>query len=132
MNKNKKKVLVVEDSERWCTMLETVFGSRGYEVDIARSTEDGWTRATSASPDLIIIDIIMPGAPLGGIEFARRLADEGQTRKIPRLFFTVLGIDLVEDPARTLSQGLFTKPVDLPRLIARVDELLRETGENHD
>lgn len=122
-----KKILVVEDSDDWCLMLRTVLGARGYEVTIARSPDEGWKLATTLNHDLIIIDIIMPDASLGGLEFARKLASNTSLRPIHRLFLTVVGMDVIHEEASSLSEGVFTKPLELRNLVEKVDELLAST-----
>ena len=119
-----KVILVLEDSSRWCGMLETVFRSRGYVVDIANTPERCLELATTNEPDLIIIDVIMPDNSLGGLECAKQLAEERGTMEIPRLFFTEVGTDVIEDEAAPLSNGVFTKPQDLPRLVEKVADIL--------
>ena len=75
-------ILVVEDNERNLKLLRDVLEYAGYDVRVARTAEDGITSAVSEPPDLVLMDLQLPG--IDGMEALRRLrakpADSGHTR----------------------------------------------------
>jgi CheY-like chemotaxis protein len=104
-------------------MLRERLQRRGYAVSIACNGREGVARARSDSPDLVIMDMILP--LLDGWEATRLLKADPLTRHIP-----VLGLSssvMAADRERARSAGcddFATKPVDFPRLLAKIDALL--------
>src|SRR6476660_9702273 len=64
-------VLVVEDESRMRELLQRVIGGWGFDVALARSAEEAWRLAEADPPDIVLLDLNLPGE--GGIEFFRRL-----------------------------------------------------------
>lgn len=84
----KKKILVVDDDQVVIEMLESGLSRNGYQVGSAQTGKDALELVQSFRPDLIILDVIMPG--MDGTEVARILRENERTRKIPIIFLTVL------------------------------------------
>ncbi len=82
-----KKILVVEDSENIMGLVETVLRLRGYEVIEAGTGEDAITMAQTELPDLILMDIRLPGG-IDGLEATRRIKATPQLAHIPVLAMT--------------------------------------------
>jgi len=70
--KNKYKILIVDDESTMIHEAEKMISNDGYEVSIARNGKEGLTKATTESPDLILLDILMPD--MNGIDLAKSLA----------------------------------------------------------
>jgi len=101
---------------------------KGYEVELAADGQEGLSKAESSLPDLILMDMSLP--VMDGWEASRRLKSESSTRAIPILALTAHA--MAEDRERALDAGCDdydTKPVDLPRLLRKIEKLLAATKE---
>lgn len=118
-------ILVIDDEPQLRRALESVFTQRGYEVVQAASGEDGLVRVAEKAPDVVILDLMLPG--MSGIETARALR---RMTKAPILVLSVKGAE--EDKILALDQGAddyLTKPFSTGELLARVRALLRRGAE---
>ncbi|MGI9301204.1 MAG: response regulator [Gammaproteobacteria bacterium] len=79
-------ILVVDDSPTELHVLKVMLERNGYQVTIASSGEEGVALARQARPDLILMDVVMPG--LNGFQATRLLAREPRTRSIPVIIVT--------------------------------------------
>lgn len=86
-----KTILVIEDEESLSRILEEILIDRGYVVEIATQGEEGWQKTKQTSPDLILLDIILPR--LDGFVFLKRLRDSKSAQKIPVIILSNLGQD---------------------------------------
>jgi two-component system, OmpR family, response regulator MprA len=118
------RILVVEDDERLAATLERVLEAEGYDVEIAGDGLEAVRRARERPPDLVVLDVMLPG--LDGIGVCRRLR---ATAQFPILLLTALGG--TEERVRGLDSGAddyLVKPFAYQELLARVRALLRRTG----
>ena len=119
------KILVVEDNEVSRDMLRKRLERRGYSVMIARDGEKGYSLASSASPDLILMDISLPA--MDGWEVTQLLKAHEATRHIPIIALTAHA--LVSDRAKASEAGCNeydTKPIEFERLCHKIESLLAE------
>jgi DNA-binding response OmpR family regulator len=115
-------ILIVEDEFAVARGIEYALQQEGYQVRIARSGEEGLEFATQQAPDLVVLDVRLPG--MDGFEVLRRLRASGS--KAPVLFLTarddevdkVIGLELGAD-------DYLTKPFGLRELMSRIKALLR-------
>ena len=117
------KILIVEDNEMNRDMLSRRLIRRGYEVVMAIDGEQGIAVARSECPDLILMDMSLP--VVDGWEATRRLKAEPQTRKIPVIGLTAHA--MAGDREKVIDAGCDdydTKPVELPRLLQKIEVLL--------
>ncbi|MGH2458420.1 MAG: response regulator transcription factor [Chloroflexota bacterium] len=117
------RILVVDDDRRITAMLRRTLAYEGYEVDLATDGSKGLLAARDRSPDLVILDVMMPG--LDGLEVCRRLRSGGA---VPILILTAR--DEVPDRVAGLDAGAddyLVKPFALEELTARVRALLRRS-----
>src|SRR5919197_6514932 len=117
------KILLVEDNEMNRDMLSRRLERRGYEVIVAVDGEDGVARAKADGPDLVVMDLSLPG--IDGWEATRQLKAADETKAIPVLALTAHA--MAGDREKALEAGcddFDTKPVDLPRLVDKIDALL--------
>ena len=119
------RVLVVEDDEAMAVALRDGFVYEGYEVAVARDGEDGLRQATENTPDLMILDVMLP--KMTGLEVCKRLRSEGSN--LPIIMLTARGQEI--DKVLGLKLGAddyVTKPFSFMELMARVEAVLRRCG----
>jgi two-component system cell cycle response regulator DivK len=117
-----KRILVVEDQEDNRRILRDLLTSAGYEMIEALSGEDGVTLAATGNPDLILMDIQLPG--LDGYEATRRIK-ANQVRPVP--IIAVTSYALSGDDAKAFEAGCdayVTKPFSPRQLLAKIREYL--------
>jgi len=121
------RILIVEDNEDLAFGLRTNLEVQGYEVIVAGSGTDGLDLAKRTGPDLIVLDLMLPG--IDGIDVLRKLRSAGAA--MPVLILTAKGEEL--DKVLGLRLGAddyVTKPFGLMELMARVEALLRRYGRD--
>ena len=94
-------ILVVEDNERNLKLLRDVLEYAGYDVRVARTAEDGISLAASEPPDLVLMDLQLPG--IDGMEALRRLRESPRTADIPVVAVTAQAMK--QDRERALDAG---------------------------
>jgi DNA-binding response OmpR family regulator len=115
-------VLIIEDDPAMLRGLQDNFELRGYRTETAAEGRQGLEAALSGSPDLILLDIMLPG--MNGYEICRRIREAG--REMPIIMLTAKGQE--EDIVRGLRLGAddyVTKPFSIQELAARVEAFLR-------
>lgn len=119
------KILYVEDNEDNIYMLSNRLARKGYEVIVATDGEQGVDLARSEAPALILMDLTLP--VVDGWEATRRLKAASETRDIPVIALTAHAMS--DDREKALAAGcddFDTKPVDLKRLLGKIQALLSE------
>jgi two-component system KDP operon response regulator KdpE len=117
------RVLIVEDDQQLREVLATIFNGYGYDVTTAPTGEAGLSSARRCPPDLVVLDLLLPG--IDGFEVIRRLRTHSRAK--------VLALSALQDSAdkaRTLDAGAddyLAKPFDTTELLARLRALLRRT-----
>ncbi len=123
-------ILIIEDNEMNWDMLSRRLIKRGFEVSLAVDGEEGVEEASRQQPDLILMDITLPG--IDGYEATRRLKAGPLTAHIPVVALTSRAMS--GDRERALAAGCDaydTKPVDLKRLLNVIDEVVnRPRGDD--
>jgi len=117
-------ILIVEDNELNRDMLSRRLQRRGYEVLLAVDGEDGLDMARANTPDLVLMDMSLP--TLDGWEATRRLKADDVLRHIPVIALTAHA--MANDRFKALAAGCDdydTKPIELPRLLAKMEALLQ-------
>src|SRR2546427_894308 len=121
-----KRILVIEDNPDLAYGLRNNLEIEGYEVEVAKDGARGLTRAKTSKPDLIVLDLMLPG--MDGFRVLRALREEGHG--MPVLILTARGEEA--DKVRGLRLGAddyVTKPFGLLELLARIEALLRRVVE---
>ncbi len=126
INKNpeRSKILVVDDIPLNRKLQKTYLESVGYQVIIAQDGVEALQRIGDESPDLILLDIMMP--KMNGFQVCRRLKGSENTRFIPIILVTAL--NEIEDKVKGIEAGaddFISKPFNKLELLARVKSLLR-------
>jgi CheY-like chemotaxis protein len=121
------KILLVEDNEMNRDMLSRRLVRNGFEVVMAIDGGQGVAMAASEKPDLILMDMSLP--VMDGWEATRRVKADTATSTIPVIALTAHA--LVEDREKAKAAGcddFDTKPVELPRLLAKIQALVPGGG----
>ena len=122
----KAHILIVDDDPRITDLLRRVLAYEGYSVASAASGSEALNRSLERPPDLVVLDIMLPG--LDGLEVAQRLRAAGDN--VPILMLTAR--DTVADRVKGLETGAddyLVKPFAPEELVARVKALLRRSQE---
>jgi DNA-binding response OmpR family regulator len=122
-------ILLVEDEVKLARFIELELSSEGYQVSVAHDGMTGLTLARESSPELIVLDWMLPG--LSGLEICRRLRSTGN--KVPVILLTAR--DEVSDRVAGLDAGAddyVVKPFSIEELLARIRAHLRRCSETKD
>jgi len=125
----KETILIVEDEKDIVKMLDYNLKKEGYKILVAHDGEDALDTANAKHPDLILLDLMLPG--VDGLEVCKQLKLERKTASIPVIMLTaktqesdkVVGLELGAD-------DYVTKPFSPRELIARIKAVLRRGKEN--
>ena len=120
MNKDKKRILVVDDEETVTRMLKLNLEETGdFEVAVENSSLHVLHAVRTFHPDLIILDILMP--EMTGDYVAQKLRDVAALKDIPIIFLTAIG-QKPPDPTLTEQDPVIRKPVDTLQLVRLINE----------
>jgi CheY-like chemotaxis protein len=117
------KILIIEDTENNRVLLTRRLKPRGHEVVTAENAESGLAMVASERPDLILMDVGLPG--MDGWSATRQLKSDPLNRQIPVIALTAHAMD--GDREKAIEAGCDdyeTKPIDFNRLFAMIDRLL--------
>jgi len=119
-----EKILIVDDEEDILELLKYNFSREGYKVSCAASGEEALRAVRSGIPDLIVLDLMLPG--IDGLDVAMQLKNDVKTRDVPIVMLTAKGEEA--DIVTGLELGAddyITKPFSPRVLLARVRAVLR-------
>lgn len=117
------RILLIEDSPTESAVMTQLLERNGHQVLTSGSAEDGIEACRRERPDLVLMDVVLPG--MNGFQATRALSRDAETKQIPVLIVSTKGMDT--DKAWGLRQGAKDYIVKPPReedLIARINELL--------
>jgi len=124
----KRTVLVVEDEEDILALLQFNLIKAGYEVVCAADGEEGLQKIKEQLPDLMLLDLMLPG--IGGLDICRQIRSTEKTAKLPIIMLTARGEEA--DVVQGLELGAddyMTKPFSIKVLLARIQTALRRNSE---
>jgi CheY-like chemotaxis protein len=124
------KILLVEDNEMNRDMLSRRLERKGYQIVMAVDGGEGVAMATSENPDLILMDMSLP--VLNGWEATRQIKANPATQAIPVIALTAHA--MATDREKALEAGCEdydTKPIELPRLLEKIETLLKKSEGAH-
>ena len=121
------RILLIEDSPTDTAVLTQLLERNGHQVLAASSAEDGIEACKREQPDLVLMDVVLPG--MNGFQATRALGRDGGTKEIPVLIVSTKGMET--DQAwgmRQGAKGYLVKPVKEDVLINEVNRLLGAAG----
>ena len=131
-NKKGKKILVIDDEADTVLYLETLLQDNGYDTVSANNGQEGFEKAISEKPDLVVLDVSMPEK--SGMRFFKEIKSDPSLKAIPVIFVTgVTGFagdknalknfigsrSSIPDP-----EGFFSKPIEREEFLKKVEEIL--------
>ena len=118
------KILLVEDNEMNRDMLSRRLERRGYDVVIATDGLEGVSAAQVHRPDIVLMDMSLPG--LDGWEATRKLKAAAETARVPVIALTAHAMSGDREKAMAAGCDDFdTKPIDFVRLLGKIEALLK-------
>jgi two-component system alkaline phosphatase synthesis response regulator PhoP len=124
-----KKILLVDDDFDFLAATKTMVESSGYTTETAENAEECLEKAQKGKPDLIVLDVMMPG--MDGWEACEILKNTPETRDIPIIMLTAVASNVRQTAyshqsgKQTDADDYIPKPVDIPDLITRIERLLK-------
>jgi len=115
-------VLVVDDDPIIVSLLQVNFEIEGYDVLTAIGGEAGLAQARSGNPDVVVLDVMMPG--IDGLEVARRLREDPATRAIPVVMLSAKAQAADIQAGLEVADDYITKPFEPLELLERVGTLV--------
>ncbi|UCD69749.1 MAG: response regulator [Betaproteobacteria bacterium] len=118
------RILVVDDTPKNVKLLADVLSVKGYQVDTASSGQEALDKIEQVTPDLVLLDVVMP--QMTGYEVCRRIRANPETEMLPVVMVTAL--DPGDERVKGIEAGcddFLSKPINQPELLARVRSLLR-------
>jgi len=123
MPMSKKKILVIDDEEDFSFFIRKNLQRSNYEVIVAANGDDGIRIARASLPDLILLDVMMPG--LNGFQVLRKLKEDLRTYAIPVVMLTGKDDDESRAKAAQLKDADYiVKPIEIEELHKRIAEVL--------
>lgn len=120
----KEKILIIEDEQTLITNLAEKLRAEGYTVSTAMDGETGWDKVRAEKPNLLVLDIMLPG--LDGLSLCRMVRNEPTINRTPIIMLTARGTEV--DKIVGLESGAddyIVKPFGLGEFLARVRAVLR-------
>lgn len=124
------RILVVDDEQDLCEILQFNLSRQGHDVDVAYSAEEAFQKLQSQSYDLLLLDVMMDG--MSGFEMAERMKADEKLCAIPIIFCTAK--DTESDTLRGFGLGAddyIAKPFRISEVVARVSAVLRRSTKSH-
>jgi len=125
----KKKILLVDDDPKFVEAVEVILDGAGYDVEVAYDGNEGGEKMVECSPDLIILDVMMPGKD--GFDLCSEIKNDPKWESIPVILLTAVGENIprsrysISDGFDIEAEDYIPKPVEPKVLLSRIRELLK-------
>ena len=117
------KILIVEDEADIQALVHRVLTANGFEVFKASNGEEGLIKATTLKPDLVVLDLMMPG--MSGLEVCKLLKMRPDTKDIPIIILSALNREVDREYAKEAGANLYmTKPFRVEELLVAIDGVM--------
>ena len=116
-------ILVVDDSPDILFLVEAILQGAGYHINCAENGYDALEQVQQSLPDLIIVDIMMPG--LSGYDVIHKLRQNSDLPYIPILVMTACSFFEVKQESKGEADGVIYKPIDIDELLNQVNFMLK-------
>ena len=121
------RVLIVEDSDAICRMIEALVSARGYEVRSASTGAKGLEEAFAWKPHVMLLYINLPGS-FDGLDVCAKLREDAQTKDLPIIIISALNDDEVKRRAITAgANAYYEKPFSPLALLKEIEGLARRS-----
>ncbi len=122
----KKKIMIVDDEENLTELIKAIFEQERFEVIVAHSGKECLEKLEKIKPDLILMDMMMPG--MTGKETTQKIRENPKTKDLKIAFLTVVRLSEVgkEELKKLKVLDFITKPFDNKDLVKRAKELLKD------
>ncbi len=117
------RILVVDDTPDNCLLIQAILQDEGYDVELSESGKDALAKIEQSPPDLVLLDVMMPG--MDGYEVTRRIRQNAELPFMPILLTTAYDQPSVAQGLDLGADDFIRKPVHFDELLARVRALLR-------
>lgn len=122
------RILIVEDADAICGMIEALLTGRSYEVKTSRSGAKGLEEAHAWHPDVVLVDVDLPGA-YDGIAVCQKLREDDATRDTPVVIISAASDDEMKRRADEAGASAFyAKPFSPSSLLKEIETLARRSG----
>lgn len=119
-----KKILLVDDEEGYLAVIKDAFEVRGFSVVTATSAIEAGLELATKKPDLILMDIRMPG--INGVQACLAIKKNSATANIPIIAVSALSDEQnIREAYKAGVADYFVKPIDIEKLVKRIRELLK-------
>lgn len=126
--RDQRRILVVDDAEDLIELLDYNLARAGFLVRTAANGRQALEQIQREKPDLVILDLMMPG--MSGSEVLRRLRSEAETKELPVILLTAKGEESDQIVGLTLgADDYVVKPFSMQVLMARIDAVLRRVDK---
>jgi DNA-binding response OmpR family regulator len=121
----KGHVLLIEDELAIAKPVRYALQEEGYDVSLAVTGEEGLEKAKKHNPDIVILDLMLPGLP--GEEVCKDIKKYEKTRSVPIIILTAKDTDVDKVIGRVIGADYYiTKPFNMEELLAKVGSLLNQ------
>jgi CheY-like chemotaxis protein len=116
--------LVIDDSTTNIVLLEAILAVKGYQIETALNAKEGFMRIEKQTPDLILLDLLMP--KISGFDFLEQIRKDEKTKKTPVIIISAISSD--DENTHKINDletvDFLRKPIDIQYLVNRVEEIL--------
>jgi DNA-binding response OmpR family regulator len=117
-----KNILIIDDEKDFLDLCSIRLKKAGYDIHSAGSVEDALRLLKDMSPDLILLDLRLPG--MQGDEFCKIMKKNARTRSIRIILFSAAGCDLSEKQKECQADDYISKPFDSSQLLDKIKKLI--------